>query len=179
MKDNFINPFKHIGFKDPATSLMENIIDLHHFIFFFMLVITGLVVWLLIQIIDNYIYLSNFAAFSRKSLSSKGLNKRRFKKRLFLNIDKFLKFALVLSAFKKRSFKDDRFLEACWTLFPAVILIIISLPSFYMLYLSEESINTFLTVKAVGHQWYWTYDYVDLFPCWYNYKKESLDYDDI
>merc|ERR1712137_1401859 len=61
---------------------------------------------------------------------------------------------------------------------PAVILIIISLPSFYMLYLSEESINTFLTVKAVGHQWYWTYDYVDLFPCWYNYKTDASDIDE-
>merc|ERR1711862_275727 len=46
------------------------------------------------------------------------------------------------------------------TLFPAVILIIISVPSFYMLYISEESVTTVLTVKVVGYQWYWTYDYI-------------------
>ena len=35
LKNYFYNPWGQVGFKDPATSLMENIIDLHHFIFFF------------------------------------------------------------------------------------------------------------------------------------------------
>jgi hypothetical protein len=60
IKDTFYSPLDHIGFKDPATALMENIIELHHFIFFFILLISGLVLWLLIQIIDNFIYLYNF-----------------------------------------------------------------------------------------------------------------------
>ncbi len=193
LKDHYQNPFVHIGFKDPATSLMENIIDLHHFIFFFILVISGVVLWLLVQIIDNYIYLSNFDVYSLKNsiyINNKKKTNRRLMSGLFLaglaqtrakakDLDKFIKFSLVISATKKRFFKEDSMLEACWTFLPAVILIIISLPSFYMLYLSEESINTFLTVKAVGHQWYWTYDYVDLFPCWYNYKTDASDIDDI
>ena len=38
LKDNFYSPQDLMGFKDPVTALMENIIDLHHFIFFFILV---------------------------------------------------------------------------------------------------------------------------------------------
>ena len=60
IKNTFYSPQDHMGFKDPATALMENIIELHHFIFFFILLISGLVLWLLIQIIDNFIYLYNF-----------------------------------------------------------------------------------------------------------------------
>ncbi|MCR9074064.1 MAG: hypothetical protein NXI18_20465 [Alphaproteobacteria bacterium] len=47
-----------------------------------------------------------------------------------------------------------------------------------MLYLAEENIETLLTVKAIGFQWYWTYDYTDLFPFWYNLKTDNLDIDD-
>lgn len=47
-----------------------------------------------------------------------------------------------------------------------------------MLYLSEESIETLLTVKAIGYQWYWTYDFTDLFPFWYNLKTAEIDIDD-
>ena len=60
LKENYYRPQDQMGFRDPATALMENIIDLHHFIFFFLLLISGLVLWLLIQIIDNFIYLYNF-----------------------------------------------------------------------------------------------------------------------
>ena len=89
------------------------------------------------------------------------------------SLNRFLIYSFGALATKTRVFKEDKYLEACWTLFPAVILIIISLPSFYMLYLAEENIETLLTVKAIGFQWYWTYDYTDLFPFWYN-----LDIDD-
>merc|ERR1711959_780036 len=133
-----------ICFQDPSTSLMENIIDLHHFIFFFVVVISGLVLWLLFQIIDNFIYSYNFVQLN----------------------------------YKNRTFKENKTLEACWTLFPAVILIIISVPSFYMLYISEESVTTVLTVKVVGYQWYWTYDYTNFFPEWFNIKTDSKDIDD-
>jgi len=47
-----------------------------------------------------------------------------------------------------------------------------------MLYLSEESIETLLTVKAIGYQWYWTYDFTDLFPFLYNLKTSEVDIDD-
>ena len=160
-------PFENrIGLKAPATALMENIIELHHFIFFFILLISGLVMWLLVQIIDNFIYLYNFKL---KIINNK----------VFGHLDHFLSYSLVAKLYNKRLFKENKFLEAAWTLFPGIILIIISIPSFFMLYLAEESIETLLTIKAVGFQWYWTYDYTDLFPFWYNLKTPGkLDIDD-
>lgn len=154
-KFNGLNP---IGFNDPATALMENIINLHHFIFFFILIISGLVLWLLVQIIDNFIYLYNVQINN------------------FI-LDKFLSYSLTLKTYDTRLFKENKLLEGLWTLFPAIILMVIAVPSFYMLYLSEESIETLLTVKAVGFQWYWTYDYTDLYPFWYNLKNVQ-DIDD-
>lgn len=161
IKDNYYSPKDYMGFKDPVTALTENIIELHHFIFFFILVISGLVLWLLIQIVENFIYVYHF-----------NVNKTSF------TLDKVLIYIYAQVSSKTRLFKEDKYLEACWTLLPALILIAISIPSFYMLYLSEESIGTLLTVKAVGFQWYWTYDYTDLFPFWYNLKTSELDVDD-
>ena len=164
IKENYYRPQDHMGFRDPATALMENIIDLRHFIFFFLLLITGLVLWLLIQIIDNFIYLYNF-----------NIKSTTYKKN---SLNRFLVYSFGALAAKTRVFKEDKYLEACWTLFPALILITISIPSFYMLYLSEESIETLLTVKAIGYQWYWTYDFTDLFPFLYNLKTSEVDIDD-
>ena len=163
LKNNF-NGLYPLGFNDPATALMENIVDLHNFIFFFILMISGLVLWLLLQIIDNFIYLYNFKVEKLTLYYSK--------------LNRVLLYSFLYSAGKTRLFKENKYLEGCWTLFPAIILIIISVPSFYMLYLSEESIETLLTVKAVGFQWYWTYDYTDLFPFWYNLQTLDLDIDD-
>lgn len=52
-------------------------------------------------------------------------------------------------------------LEVIWTIFPAVILILIALPSFVLLYLSDEVIDPAMTIKAIGYQWYWVYEYSD------------------
>jgi heme/copper-type cytochrome/quinol oxidase subunit 2 len=89
LKNYFYNPWGQVGFKDPATSLMENIIDLHHFIFFFILIISGLVLWLLIQIIDNFIYLYN--------IRPQVINKKSKK---YNTLDNFILFAFVLLASK-------------------------------------------------------------------------------
>lgn len=52
-------------------------------------------------------------------------------------------------------------LELGWTLSPAFILWAIGLPSLRLLYLMDEVVDPELTVKAVGHQWYWSYEYTD------------------
>lgn len=52
-------------------------------------------------------------------------------------------------------------LEVIWTIFPAVVLIFIALPSFVLLYLSDEVIDPAMTIKAIGYQWYWVYEYSD------------------
>ena len=52
-------------------------------------------------------------------------------------------------------------IELIWTVTPAVILVGIAFPSFKLLYLMDEVIDAGLTVKVIGHQWYWSYEYSD------------------
>nr|YP_003703.1 cytochrome c oxidase subunit II [Caenolestes fuliginosus]CAD48229.2 cytochrome oxidase subunit II [Caenolestes fuliginosus] len=56
---------------------------------------------------------------------------------------------------------DAQEVETIWTILPAVILVLIALPSLRILYMMDEIYNPHLTVKAMGHQWYWTYEYTD------------------
>nr|UAV88863.1 cytochrome c oxidase subunit II [Camelidae sp. PDM-2021] len=51
--------------------------------------------------------------------------------------------------------------ETIWTILPAIILITIALPSLRILYMMDEINNPVLTVKTIGHQWYWSYEYTD------------------
>jgi len=52
-------------------------------------------------------------------------------------------------------------IELVWTVLPAVVLVFIGFPSFKLLYLIDEIIDPALTVKVVGRQWYWSYEYSD------------------
>nr|QPN54219.1 cytochrome c oxidase subunit 2 [Heterodoxus spiniger] len=54
-------------------------------------------------------------------------------------------------------------LEFIWTVIPSFILLIIALPSLKILYLVDELLNPEVTVKVIGNQWYWSYQYSDLF----------------
>ena len=44
---------------------------------------------------------------------------------------------------------------------PAIILVFVTVPSLGLLYFIEELGSPSLTVKVVGHQWYWSYEYSD------------------
>lgn len=52
-------------------------------------------------------------------------------------------------------------LEIVWTAVPVLILVIIAVPSFKLLYFEDVLPKTDLTIKAIGNQWYWTYEYPD------------------
>ena len=52
-------------------------------------------------------------------------------------------------------------LEMLWTAIPVIILVVIAVPSFKLLYLSDVVPKADMTIKAIGHQWYWTYEYPD------------------
>ena len=53
-------------------------------------------------------------------------------------------------------------LEVLWTVIPVVILVVIAVPSFKLLYYGDRTPNPEMTLKVVGHQWYWSYEYPDL-----------------
>lgn len=65
---------------------------------------------------------------------------------------------------------DSHVLETVWTVVPMVILLFIAFPSLYLLYLIEDISSPSLTVKVVGHQWYWEYQYSN---SWFNYSFDS------
>lgn len=52
-------------------------------------------------------------------------------------------------------------LEVAWTILPIIILLAIAVPSFKLLYLEDIIPEADVTVKAIGNQWYWTYEYPD------------------
>nr|ANW06501.1 cytochrome c oxidase subunit II [Scutiger liupanensis] len=56
---------------------------------------------------------------------------------------------------------DAQEIEMVWTIMPSIILVVIALPSLRILYLMDEISNPFITVKTIGHQWYWSYEYSD------------------
>nr|YP_009350210.1 cytochrome c oxidase subunit II [Odontotermes obesus]AQP28404.1 cytochrome c oxidase subunit 2 [Odontotermes sp. B TB-2017]AQP29455.1 cytochrome c oxidase subunit 2 [Odontotermes sp. 10 TB-2017]UCU06542.1 cytochrome c oxidase subunit II [Odontotermes sp.]APU93550.1 cytochrome c oxidase subunit 2 [Odontotermes obesus]AQP26553.1 cytochrome c oxidase subunit 2 [Odontotermes obesus] len=56
---------------------------------------------------------------------------------------------------------EGQMIETLWTIAPAIILVFIAMPSLRLLYLMDEVHNPALTLKAVGHQWYWSYEYSD------------------
>lgn len=60
-----------------------------------------------------------------------------------------------------QKFTHSSVLEIIWTIIPAIILLIIAAPSFSLLYSLDETIDPDLTLKIVGHQWYWSYEYSD------------------
>lgn len=74
-----------------------------------------------------------------------------------------LYFLLIISfnAFINNHLLQGQEIETIWTLFPAVVLIFIALPSLRLLYLLDEVNSPRLTLKTLGHQWYWSYEYSD------------------
>lgn len=52
-------------------------------------------------------------------------------------------------------------IEVLWTVVPVLILVVIAIPSFKLLYFMDRTEKPEMTLKAIGHQWYWTYQYQD------------------
>lgn len=52
-------------------------------------------------------------------------------------------------------------LEIAWTAIPVLILVVIAIPSFKLLYFMDRAVNPEMTLKAIGRQWYWSYEYPD------------------
>ncbi len=62
---------------------------------------------------------------------------------------------------KPESFSHNVLIEIIWTVVPIVILIVIAVPSFKLLYYTDRTAEPEMTLKVIGHQWYWEYEYPD------------------
>jgi len=76
-------------------------------------------------------------------------------------------------------FTHSSLLEIIWTIIPAVLLIFIAIPSFALLYSLDELIDPEITLKVVGHQWYWSYEYSDSLTETALLKKKLQKYNEI
>nr|QYK19559.1 cytochrome c oxidase subunit II [Pelvicachromis pulcher] len=68
---------------------------------------------------------------------------------------------LVTTNMADKHFLDYPEIEILWTLLPALVLTLVALPSLRILYLMDEINAPHLTIKTMGHQWYWSYEYTD------------------
>lgn len=69
--------------------------------------------------------------------------------------------SLIFNKLSCRTILEAQQIETIWTVLPAVVLQFLALPSLRLLYLMDEVRAPSLTVKAIGHQWYWSYQYSD------------------
>nr|ALO77024.1 cytochrome c oxidase subunit 2 [Sphindus dubius] len=72
---------------------------------------------------------------------------------LFLNV--------FYNKFSNRLLLENQMIEIIWTLMPTIILIFIALPSLRLIYMLDEINNPLISIKTIGHQWYWSYEYSD------------------
>ena len=70
-------------------------------------------------------------------------------------------------------FTHGSIVEFVWTIIPALILLAIAGPSFELLYIMDEVLSPTLTIKVVGHQWYWSYEYSDFIT----ESGDAIDFD--
>ena len=66
-------------------------------------------------------------------------------------------------------------IEVIWTLVPCLILIVMAVPSFKVLYSQDEIPKADVTIKAIGYQWYWGYEYPDENIVFDSYMIEDKD----
>lgn len=112
-----------LSFQDPATPVMEGIINFHNDLMLILVSIVTFVFWILFRCIF-------FFEKSKNKIPQK--------------------------------FVHGTTIEIIWTCTPAIILLIVAIPSFSLLYSMDEVIDPVMTLKVIGHQWYWSYEYSDV-----------------
>nr|QSL98474.1 cytochrome c oxidase subunit II [Mileewa alara] len=75
---------------------------------------------------------------------------------------------ILLNKYTNRFLMENQMIELLWTILPSFMLIFIALPSLKILYMMEEINNPLITIKSIGHQWFWSYEYSD-------FKKMEFD----
>lgn len=68
---------------------------------------------------------------------------------------------LFFNKLNNRFLLHGQTIEVIWTILPAIILLFIAFPSLRILYLLDEVNNPSISLKTIGHQWYWSYEYSD------------------
>nr|URX53321.1 cytochrome c oxidase subunit II [Calcaritermes nearcticus] len=80
---------------------------------------------------------------------------------MIITVVAYMMITLMFNKYVNRYMLEGQMIEVAWTIAPAIILIFIAVPSLRLLYLMDEIHSPSLTLKAIGHQWYWSYEYSD------------------
>lgn len=80
---------------------------------------------------------------------------------LVISVVTYALYVIITNKFSNRYLIEAQQIETIWTILPAIILLFLALPSLRLLYLTDEIRNPRITLKAIGHQWYWRYEYTD------------------
>ena len=120
-------------FSDPASRYMLEVIDLHHDIIFCCVVIVGFVLYFLADLFRYYRYnVDNISSKRSRAIFSQNVLKRT---------------------------AHNDLLEIIWTIVPGLLLFSILIPSYSVLYNSNDLSGSSFRLKIIGHQWYWSYEY--------------------
>nr|QCF45695.1 cytochrome c oxidase subunit II [Analcellicampa xanthosoma] len=68
---------------------------------------------------------------------------------------------MFINKLTNKNLLNHQNIEIIWTISPTFMLVFIALPSIHLLYLMDEMNMPLMTIKAIGHQWYWSYEYTD------------------
>jgi len=138
-------------FQDPATSIMEGIINFHYDLMYYLIFISVFVTYMLVRTVMIFRVGSSYEEFKTSN------------------------------ALYYHTLTHHTQLEIIWTILPTAILLAILTPSLALLYSIEEAHAPEITIKAIGHQWYWTYECThlsisDLPPGWIKLKMSFDSY---
>lgn len=137
-----------IFFQDPATPVMEGIINFHHDLLSLQLFIGVFVLWFLLRILFLCKIPVSFFGYSYTHGGS-----------FFIESINSAKTLVSFNNLPKAGPTHNTLLEVIWTVIPACILLYIAIPSFALLYSMDELTFPLLTYKIVGNQWYWVYEH--------------------
>nr|QDH82212.1 cytochrome c oxidase subunit II [Parapolybia varia] len=68
---------------------------------------------------------------------------------------------LINNKITNRFMINEHMIETIWTITPMIILFSIAIPSLKILYMTEEFFSPMMSIKSIGHQWYWHYELSD------------------
>nr|ANT45801.1 cytochrome c oxidase subunit II [Adelphocoris suturalis] len=74
----------------------------------------------------------------------------------------YMMMTMMYNKLINRYLLEGQMIELMWTMMPAITLLFIALPSLKILYIMDEMNKPMMTIKAIGHQWYWSYEYSDM-----------------
>jgi len=119
-------------FVKPASPIMYGIMELHDFIMVYLVFIVFFVTFMLTIILKE------------STISESNELNKFFKVRSLYNVN----------------FNHHTILETIWILIPTLILLTIAIPSFIILYAMDIIPSHDFSIKVIGHQWYWSYEYI-------------------